>query len=169
MKDMYGKRNMNCLETQKKIRDFLDGSLPDREMEAFLAHMESCRNCRDELEIYYAVDRAMRDDDDDLPTGWEDEKDKVSVLLRTAARRVSIRKGIRMITVTLRVIAVLAIAAVLLTVAGVPPFSQLWEGQPSIRDLWRRSNVGTYQTEMLSETEAPGETAVSESTQEERG
>ena len=46
---------MDCVEFDKKIDSFLHDELNDEELNAFLLHLNSCSNCREELEINYIV------------------------------------------------------------------------------------------------------------------
>ncbi|MDO4167857.1 MAG: zf-HC2 domain-containing protein [Eubacteriales bacterium] len=51
---------MDCREIQKSFIPFIDDKLSIRELEAFLKHMESCQNCREEYDIYYTMIAGMR-------------------------------------------------------------------------------------------------------------
>ena len=42
---------MDCKEFNGLIHDFLNDRLNETELSEFLAHIESCDNCRDELRI----------------------------------------------------------------------------------------------------------------------
>ena len=46
---------MKCSEAQKRIRPYLEHTLQERDMAAFLDHIESCPECREELELSLAV------------------------------------------------------------------------------------------------------------------
>ena len=46
---------MKCVEAQRKMRAYAEGSLPDKEAEQFLDHVEGCRDCYEELELYLLV------------------------------------------------------------------------------------------------------------------
>ncbi|MBQ8923756.1 MAG: zf-HC2 domain-containing protein [Lachnospiraceae bacterium] len=64
---------MTCLEAQSNIMAFIDGKLPDDEVVDFVRHMQSCKNCSEELEIYYTLIVGMRklDDNEDLPQNFK--------------------------------------------------------------------------------------------------
>ena len=51
---------MKCEETLSKIDSFINNTLPVREMEDFLEHIESCPECYDELETYYTITVGMK-------------------------------------------------------------------------------------------------------------
>lgn len=46
---------MNCREAQALIVPFVEGQLDDEQNEKFIAHIETCSECYDELEVYYIV------------------------------------------------------------------------------------------------------------------
>lgn len=46
---------MNCREAQALIVPFIEGKLDDEQNEKFIAHIETCSECYDELEVYYIV------------------------------------------------------------------------------------------------------------------
>ena len=46
---------MKCSEAQQLVKPYIQRKLTDREMEAFLDHIEHCRDCYDELEIYFSI------------------------------------------------------------------------------------------------------------------
>ena len=58
---------MTCLETQSKIIAYIDGNLEkDRRIE-FLKHIQSCEDCKEELNIYYTMIEGMRQLDNNMP------------------------------------------------------------------------------------------------------
>ncbi len=46
---------MECKETQKLIKSYLNDELEGRTAEAFLRHIEQCEECKEELCIQYLV------------------------------------------------------------------------------------------------------------------
>ena len=50
---------MNCKEAQSKIPLFLHEKLDIEDIELFLEHMEMCKTCREELEVYYTLHTAL--------------------------------------------------------------------------------------------------------------
>lgn len=61
---------MNCLEAQSKIMAFIENKLPDDDLREFIKHVRSCKNCYEELDIYYTLIVGMKQ---------LDESDNVSV------------------------------------------------------------------------------------------
>ncbi len=53
---------MKCTQAQSLMQAFLDYSIKDEELGPFLDHIEECRECRDELELYSAVYDSLRDE-----------------------------------------------------------------------------------------------------------
>ena len=51
---------MDCKELQKLFIPFIDDQLSISELDAFLHHMESCQECREEYDIYYTMIMGMR-------------------------------------------------------------------------------------------------------------
>ena len=105
---------MNCLETQKRMRAFLDSKLPDSEMEEFAAHVESCPDCREELEIYYAFDQTFEDKADGLSKEWANEKDAVGSLLRNASRKGRMMRVFRRVRYGFFIYGIVIVAIVIL-------------------------------------------------------
>ncbi len=56
---------MNCMKAQSMITPFINNKLSLNETEEFIDHVSSCPDCREELEVYYALLTAMRQLDED--------------------------------------------------------------------------------------------------------
>ena len=56
---------MNCMKAQSMITPFINNKLTLKETEEFIDHVENCSDCREELEVYYALLTAMRQLDED--------------------------------------------------------------------------------------------------------
>ena len=74
---------MDCKELQAKFIPFVDDKLSISDLDAFLHHMDTCEECREEYDIYYTMIMGMR---------YLDEKENISEFkidseqkLRTAA------------------------------------------------------------------------------------
>lgn len=50
---------MDCKEFEKKIPAFVANALDYRELKRFLAHVESCAECREELTIQVLISEGM--------------------------------------------------------------------------------------------------------------
>lgn len=58
---------MTCLEAQSKIIAYIDHNLERDEKQDFLKHIQSCNDCKEELNIYYTMIEGMRQLDDNMP------------------------------------------------------------------------------------------------------
>lgn len=56
---------MKCSTARQMIRPYLSGDLSDSELSGFLEHIDSCSECYDELEVYYAIYQTLRGEKDD--------------------------------------------------------------------------------------------------------
>ncbi|MCC8045708.1 MAG: zf-HC2 domain-containing protein [Clostridiales bacterium] len=50
---------MKCNEARRMVVPFVKKELPERDTEAFLAHIETCEDCMDELDIYFIAYHAL--------------------------------------------------------------------------------------------------------------
>ncbi len=55
-----GDDSVNCKEVQSNILLFFQDELEIEQLELFLEHIEHCEACREELEVYYTLHRAMQ-------------------------------------------------------------------------------------------------------------
>lgn len=58
---------MTCLEVQSKIIAYIDYNLEKDEKTEFLKHVQNCRDCKEELNIYYTMIEGMRQLDGNMP------------------------------------------------------------------------------------------------------
>ena len=56
---------MDCKEAEKLIQPYVQGNMPEKEMEPFISHIRKCHTCHEELETYFIVNRAMAYFEDD--------------------------------------------------------------------------------------------------------
>lgn len=59
------KNILDCHEATALIDEYIEGSLSDRELEHFLAHIDDCPRCFDELETAFMIDRTVHYLDND--------------------------------------------------------------------------------------------------------
>ena len=52
---------MDCHEAQKMITRYIRGELNRTETDEFLDHVMNCKECYDELEIYYTIDMGLKE------------------------------------------------------------------------------------------------------------
>lgn len=77
---------MTCPEAEKLVMPYINGTITDQELEEFLAHIDSCEDCREELEIYYTVDVGIRQLDQG--TGSFNIKGALNAALELSRQRV---------------------------------------------------------------------------------
>ncbi len=98
---------MDCQAVRGKIGLYIDGVLSPADSEPFLAHVESCQDCRKELEVMMRLHRALRSLGDlEPPSG----------LAAAAARKARRRRGMPFAYISVGVAAALAFALVLTNV-----------------------------------------------------
>lgn len=51
--------SMTCKEFSSMVPGFLDDTLDNESLRLFLSHLDSCKNCKEELEIQYLVKRVF--------------------------------------------------------------------------------------------------------------
>ena len=50
---------MNCKEAKKNIMPYIRDTLDVEALEDFLAHIAGCESCREELEIYFIIEKGL--------------------------------------------------------------------------------------------------------------
>ena len=70
---------MDCKEVQKLFIPFIDDRLDLKELEGFLQHIEGCKECKEEYEVYYTLIMGMRYLEEDASKGgnWTSPADKL--------------------------------------------------------------------------------------------
>lgn len=56
---------MNCKETQSLIMSYINEQLDIEQLEKFIQHIETCNECKEELEVYYTLLTSMKQLDED--------------------------------------------------------------------------------------------------------
>lgn len=56
---------MLCKDAERLVIPYIRHELDDEVVEEFLEHVDSCENCKEELEIYYTVEAGIRQLDSD--------------------------------------------------------------------------------------------------------
>ena len=69
---------MECKEIQKLFIPFIDDKLSVSDLAAFLDHMDTCKECREEYDIYYTVIMGMR---------YLDERQNISEFKRDSEQK----------------------------------------------------------------------------------
>ena len=98
---------MNCQTVKGKIDLYIDGVLSSADTEPFLAHVESCQDCKRELEDMLRLHKALRSlGDVEPPSG----------LAEAAARKARKRRGMPIAYISVGVAAALAFTLLLTNV-----------------------------------------------------
>lgn len=72
------------MEIQHQVTAYIENELDERDMEAFLAHIEKCEECREELAIQYLITEGMRRLEDGSAFDLNKElRDKMQHTLKT--------------------------------------------------------------------------------------
>ena len=86
----YGREvcSVSCTEAEKMIVPYINNELSPMELEDFMAHLETCESCREELEIHYMIDVGLKrlDDDDAVYDIVGDLRRKIEDSMRTLRR-----------------------------------------------------------------------------------
>lgn len=99
--------NMTCLEAQTKIMAFIDNKLSDEELYDFVKHVKNCKNCSEELEIYYTLLVGMKqlDNNENLSADFKHDLDRK---LDDSMHRINNTKKLKKSSVAIIVIAIVA-------------------------------------------------------------
>lgn len=146
---------IGCLEAQKMIEPYLGGKLTEDELARFIEHMDHCRDCYDELNVFHTVYSALRDDpgQQELPYSLEEMISRSKAYLKKRKRYRSLQTFS----------GVAAFFAVIMLTAGLLspdlPFSPRSVGE-KIRGLFRgRHSEQVYED---IQTESETESVISE-------
>lgn len=104
---------MDCKEFNGLIHDFLNDRLNETELSEFLAHIESCDNCRDELRIQYLIYEGL----ERLEAGDTFDVDRdLADVMKLQKKRLDKRMGIKMAAIASEIITISAFVIVLFLV-----------------------------------------------------
>lgn len=69
---------MTCLEAQSKIIAYIENKLERNDKQVFLVHVKNCKECREELNIYYTMIEGMRqlDENESLSKDFDADLEK---------------------------------------------------------------------------------------------
>lgn len=65
---------MDCKEAQQKITPYIQRKLTDRDLEAFIEHIQTCPACSEELEVYFTIYYALEKLDQDEHSSFNMEE-----------------------------------------------------------------------------------------------
>lgn len=141
---------MDCKTAQMMVTPYIKRELKDRELEEFIDHIRDCKECYEELEIYFTIHFALRKLDEDKDVSFNIQK-MLQDDLRLSERRVRRRKLARIISWVLMLVAELLLALLLITQFQMGP-----EGRVERTPLYRLF-YGENQDQDRNTQEEPGQ------------
>ncbi len=82
---------MTCIKAQSLITVYINDELEIDELEEFTGHIQSCEECKEELEVYYALLTAMRQLDEDKNLSNDFNQELKEKLERSQERIIHLR------------------------------------------------------------------------------
>ena len=83
---------MDCKEAEKLIQPYVQGNMPEKEMEPFISHIRKCHTCHEELETYFIVHEVTHQLDDDSSDSVLDFKKLLEQDIRKSRRYIRKKK-----------------------------------------------------------------------------
>lgn len=102
---------MTCKEAEKLVMPYINDDLTDEELQEFLEHMETCPDCREELEIYFTVDVGIRQLDSE--TGNYNIKGALEAAIERSRQRLM---AVRIVKIARYSVSTLCVMALIVTV-----------------------------------------------------
>lgn len=99
---------MTCLTAQSLILKYINNELSGTQLEAFLDHIDSCDDCRDELQIYYIMFYGIKQLDDDSVSDYDFHRQFEESLeySRRKIKRLSISRKLKLLLLEILMIGV---------------------------------------------------------------
>lgn len=126
---------MTCLEAQSNIMAFIDKKLPDNKVNDFVKHIRHCKNCSEELEIYYTLIEGMRELDNNEQLSNNFSQDLNNELTRISNK---VNNAKRFKISTFGIIFITAVISFFIFYAGC--LSKAY----NIEQIMKKNNQGTY-------------------------
>ncbi len=101
---------MNCKEFEKMIPDFIANRLEYKQLKAFVAHVEECEECKEELTIQFLVAEGMARL---VEGGAFNLQKELDIRMETALRGIRRHNAVKYMSVTFVLLAVFAVAALI--------------------------------------------------------
>ena len=97
---------MDCKETERMIPLFLEDNLDNQEMQEFLIHVNSCKDCREELTIQFLISVGLKRLEDGNTFNLAGELEQK---LRDAGHKMKVRSSLQWSALVLQVLVVIAL------------------------------------------------------------
>lgn len=101
---------MDCKEFERRIPAFISNTLEYRELKRFLAHVDICPECREELTIQVLISEGLARLEEGSAFDLQKELDR---RMQEAQRRIRMHKMMKYASITLELAAVAAIALII--------------------------------------------------------
>lgn len=105
---------MDCKTAQSMVTPYIRRELDDRELEEFLEHIGECRECHEELEIYFTIHFALQKLDEDKNISYNIQQ-MLKDDLEASSWRIRRRKLLRFWSYGIMLVAEVLLTVVLLT------------------------------------------------------
>ena len=148
---------MDCKTTQSLVIPYIKGELTEEQEEAFLCHVFECRECFEELEIFYTVYEALQKLDEEDHVSYN-MQELLSVSLRAAQRKIIWHKLVHYFSYALMIAAEAVLACMLIGGQVEIHFSrkaETWQMIETETETGKASETQKAETE----TAVPKETA----------
>ena len=103
---------MTCKEAELLVIPYIRGELDDETLQEFLDHVDSCPECREELEIYFTVDVGIRQLDSE--TGTYNIKGALEAALEESRDHLQTLRFMKIIRYSVTTLCVMALFVTLL-------------------------------------------------------
>ncbi|ADL04462.1 anti-sigma factor family protein [Lacrimispora saccharolytica] len=103
---------MTCKEAERLVMPYIKDELTDEELGEFLTHMESCTECREELEIYFTVDVGIRQLDSE--TGNYNIKGTLEAAIEQSRQRLQLVRCIKIARYAVSTVSIMALVITIL-------------------------------------------------------
>ena len=111
---------ITCREIAGMIPDYLEGRLSGRQLEHFLEHIRTCRNCYEELETNYMVGRTIRYLDEGMTQADSfDFRPMLENDLEVQEKEIRRKKGVRRVQFVILLFTLLLTLLLILDLTGL--------------------------------------------------
>lgn len=97
---------MECKEFESLIPAYFEETLEDNELEEFIAHIESCKECKEEVTIRYMITEGLQRLEDGEAFDMQKE---LNQKLASSVRRIHLRKRIQIVFYIIEAVSIVAI------------------------------------------------------------
>lgn len=85
---------MNCREFQKIIPQILNNELDDKTLADVLVHVESCKECYDELEIFYVMKHGFDDNNSSKSMNFVGQLDEQIKMMKERSKKKELKNTV---------------------------------------------------------------------------